>query len=285
MIPIETRRCIFLRPVYEKNQKNISILLSIPAILFSEGCVSILLISPERGFSVWRPIALLVVVISILVLSYVFGIGDKLAALRAWIEALGALGPAVFILIYTGAVVAALPGSAITIIAGAIFGSVLGVIVVSIASTVGAALAFLVGRYFARDAIAKWLSKRERFRRLDNLTEKHGAIIVALVRIVPVFPFNIVNYGFGLTRVRFWTYVFWSWLCMLPGTVLYVVGTDAISQAIIQKRVPWPLIGVLIAVLVLLVVLVKLARKRLHEEDKEVPEESETGNNTAGAQF
>ena len=231
----------------------------------------------------WRPIALLIVVIAILILSYVFGIGEKLAALRGWIQALGALGPAVFILIYMAAVVAALPGSAITIIAGAIFGSVLGVIVVSIASTLGAALAFLVGRYFARDAIAKWLSKRERFRKLDDLTEKHGAIIVALVRIVPIFPFNIVNYGFGLTRVRFWTYVFWSWLCMLPGTVLYVVGTDAISQAIIQKRVPWPLIGVLIGVVVPLVVLVKLARKRLHEGDQEMPEASKTSTDTAGA--
>ena len=230
----------------------------------------------------WRPIALLVVVIAILLLSYVFGIGEKLAALRGWIEALGALGPVVFILIYAGAVVAALPGSAITIIAGAIFGSVLGVIVVSIASTVGAALAFLVGRYFARDVTAKWLSKREKFKMLDDLTERHGAIMVALVRIVPIFPFNFVNYGFGLTKVRFWTYVFWSWLCMLPGTVLYVVGTDAISQAIIQKSVPWPLIGVLIGVGILLVLLVKFARKRLHEEDQEVPEGLETGSDTAG---
>jgi uncharacterized membrane protein YdjX (TVP38/TMEM64 family) len=229
----------------------------------------------------WRPIALLVFIIVILVLSYVFGIGEKLAALRGWIEALGALGPAVFILIYAGAVVAALPGSAITIIAGAIFGSVLGVIVVSIASTLGAALAFLVGRYFARDAIAKWLSKRERFKKLDDLTEKHGAAIVALVRIVPIFPFNIVNYGFGLTRVRFWTYVFWSWVCMLPGTVLYVVGTDAISQAIIQKKVPWPLIGVLVGVGILLVVLVKFARRRLHEEDQEVVESTGTGSDAA----
>jgi uncharacterized membrane protein YdjX (TVP38/TMEM64 family) len=229
----------------------------------------------------WRPIALLVFIIVILVLSYVFGIGEKLAALRGWIEALGALGPAVFILIYAGAVVAALPGSAITIIAGAIFGSVLGVIVVSIASTLGAAFAFLVGRYFARDAIAKWLSKRERFKKLDDLTEKHGAVIVALVRIVPIFPFNIVNYGFGLTRVRFWTYVFWSWVCMLPGTVLYVVGTDAISQAIIQKKVPWPLIGVLVGVGILLVVLVKFARRRLHEEDQEVVESTGTGSDAA----
>jgi len=251
-------------------------------MLFSKDCIPIFWISLERGFPMWRPIALLVLVIAILVLSYVFGIGQKLAALRGWIEALGALGPVVFILIYAGAVVAALPGSAITIIAGAIFGSALGVVIVSIASTLGAALAFLVGRYFARDATAKWLSKREKFKKLDDLTEKHGAVIVALVRIVPIFPFNIVNYGFGLTKVRFWTYVFWSWLCMLPGTVLYVVGTDAISQAIIQKKVPWPLIGVLIGVGILLLVLVKLARKRLHEEDDDMPRAADTSSGSRG---
>ena len=217
----------------------------------------------------WRPLLLLGVVATILVLSYIFGIGEYLAGLRDWIQALGALGPAVFILIYAAAVVAALPGSAITIIAGAIFGSVLGVIVVSIASTLGASLAFLVGRYFARDATAQWLSKRETFKKLDDLTERHGAIMVALVRIVPIFPFNFVNYGFGLTSVRFWTYVFWSWVCMLPGTILYVVGTDAITQAIIRKRVPWTLIGVMVVVGVILVALVKVARRRLHEEEEE----------------
>jgi len=216
----------------------------------------------------WRPTVLMVVVAGIIILSYVFGIGEKLGALRDWIQELGAMGPLVFILIYTGAVVAALPGSAVTIVAGAIFGSVVGVIVVSIASTLGASLAFLIGRYFARDATAKWLSRREKFKRLDELTERHGAIIVAIVRIVPLFPFNFVNYGFGLTSVRFWTYVLWSWLCMLPGTVLYVVGTDAISRAIIQKRVPWTLVGVLVLVGILLDLLVRLARRRLRQEEE-----------------
>jgi len=228
----------------------------------------------------WRPILLMGVVATIIVLSYVLGIGEKLGALREWIQSLGALGPFVFVLIYTGAVIAALPGSAITIIAGAIFGSVVGVIVVSIASTLGASLAFLIGRYFARDATAKWLSKRETFKKLDDLTEKHGAIVVALVRIVPIFPFNLVNYGFGLTSVRFWTYVLWSWICMLPGTVLYVVGTDAVSQAIIQKKVPWTLVGVVVVVGIILVILAKLARKRLHEEE-EAPSMADSGKSPA----
>lgn len=230
----------------------------------------------------WRPILLLGAVITVIVLSYLFGIGEKLAALRDWIQSLGALGPVVFAFIYAGATAAALPGLAITIVAGAIFGSVVGVIVVSIASTIGASLAFLIARYFARDATAKWIAKREKFKKLDDLTEKHGAIIVAIVRLVPLFPFNLVNYGFGLTKIPFWTYVLWSWLCMLPGTILYVVGTDAVMQAIIRKEVPWTPVGVMIGVGVLLVVLVKFARKRLREEEEEekVPQEAGTGGDT-----
>jgi uncharacterized membrane protein YdjX (TVP38/TMEM64 family) len=216
----------------------------------------------------WRPLLLMSLVAAVIVLSYLFGIGERLAALRDWIRSLGALGPIVFTLIYIGATIAALPGLAITIAAGAIFGSITGVIVVSIGSTIGASLAFLVARYFARDATERWLSSRETFKKLDDLTQKHGAIIVAVVRLVPLFPFNLVNYGFGLTKVRFWTYVVWSWLCMLPGTILYVVGTDAVIQAIVGKKVPWTLVGVVIGVGILLVALIRFARRQLHEEKK-----------------
>jgi uncharacterized membrane protein YdjX (TVP38/TMEM64 family) len=216
----------------------------------------------------WRPLLLIGIVAVVIVLSYVFGIGARLAELRDLIHSLGAIGPIVFILIYVGATVAALPGLAITIAAGTIFGSVVGVIVVSIGSTIGASLAFLIARYFARDATEKWLSSRQTFKKIDNLTQQHGAIIVAIVRLVPLFPFNLVNYGLGLTNVRFWTYVIWSWLCMLPGTILYVVGTDAVIQAIVSKRVPWTLVSIVIGVAILLVMLVRVARRRLLEEKK-----------------
>ncbi len=72
------------------------------------------------------------------------------------------------------------------------------------------------------------------------MTEKHGAIIVAVTRLVPLFPFNLLNYGFGLTRVPFWTYLFWSWLCMLPGTIAYLVGTDAVILAVTTGELPGP---------------------------------------------
>ncbi len=218
--------------------------------------------SSERS-GLWRPLILIAAIVLIIVLARVFEADKYLGSLRDWIDGLGSWGPVVFILIYAVAVVAAIPGVALTVIAGALFGSAIGIAVVSIAATLGASLAFLVARYFARDAIARWLSGKETFRRLDEMTETHGATIVALTRLVPIFPFNLLNYGFGLTRVPFWTYVFWSWLCMLPGTVLYVVGADAVTKAVTQGEIPWGLVLGVAAAAVLLTVLVRFARAKL----------------------
>jgi len=214
----------------------------------------------------WRPVLLISLIVTIFVLAIVLGIGEKLGALRGWIQSLGVLGPAVFVGLYILGVVAGIPGSALTIAAGGLFGSSLGIILVSLASTLGASLAFLIARYFARDAIANWLSRREKFKSLDVMTEEHGAMIVAITRLVPIFPFNLLNYGFGLTKIPFWTYVFWSWLCMLPGTVLYVVGVDAVIQLIVQRKMPWTLLGVIAGVGVLLAVLVKFARRKMKDK-------------------
>jgi uncharacterized membrane protein YdjX (TVP38/TMEM64 family) len=219
--------------------------------------------SKGAGRDLWRPVMLVATVLAILVTARALGMGERLGALRDWIRGLGPWGPAVFILFYTAAVAAALPGSALTIAAGALFGSVVGVIVVSVASTLGASLSFLIARYFAREAVVHWISTKETFSRLDRLTEERGALIVALTRLAPIFPFNLLNYGFGLTRVPFWTYVFWSWLCMLPGTILYVVGTDALTKGISRERAPWELIGILAVTAVILAFLIRYARRRL----------------------
>ncbi len=213
----------------------------------------------------WRPVVLVAAIVAVLVSAKLFGLGERLVFLREWIEGLGAWGPVAFLALYVVAVVAAIPGSAITVAAGALFGSVLGTILVSIGSTVGAGLSFLIGRYFARGAVEGWLGANARFRKLDRMTERHGAVMVALARLVPLFPFNLVNYGFGLTRVPFWTYLFWSWLCMLPGTVVYVVGADALTRAIADGTVPWMLLGALVVVIAALLMLVRFARARLDE--------------------
>ena len=221
----------------------------------------------KQRFVSWRSVALVVLILCVIVTLRYLGIGEKLGDLRQWIEEFGSLAPLVYVLIYIIAVVAALPGAAITIAGGALFGSVTGVILVSIGSTIGASLAFIIARYVARNAIVRRLSTNETFQKLDRMTEEHGAIIVAITRLVPIFPFNLLNYGFGLTKVPFWTYVFWSWLCMIPGTILYVVGTDAVVSGISQGNVPWPLVAALFAAGIVLFLLVKFARRRLRAKD------------------
>lgn len=219
--------------------------------------------APPRGGVPWRPIILLAVVLAITALAWYFDLGARISQLQGWIRGLGAWGPAAFVLIYAAATVAALPGVALTAIAGGLFGSLVGTVAVSLGSTLGAGLAFLVARYVARSSVEAWLGGKKQFRKLDALSAEQGAVIVALTRLVPIFPFNLLNFGFGLTRVPFWTYLFYSWLCMLPGTVLYVVGFDAVFTAIKQRQVPWLLIGVMALMALILFLLVRAARGRL----------------------
>ena len=208
------------------------------------------------------------IVLSLIVLARLFGLGERLQELREWIAGMGNLGMVAYVALYIVAVAAAVPGLPISIAGAAIFGALKGVILVSIGSTLGASLAFLISRYLARDAIYGRLSGNEKFQRLDRLTEQHGAMIVAITRLVPLFPFNLLNYGFGLTRVPFPTYVFWSWLCMLPGTIVYLVGTDAIIRAATTGEVPWLIVGVFVAALAVVIGAVRFARGKLKENEK-----------------
>jgi uncharacterized membrane protein YdjX (TVP38/TMEM64 family) len=217
----------------------------------------------------WKPVVLIVIIVTLFIVMNVYGFGEKIQDLQNWIRSLGLWGPIAFFVIYLGAVIATIPGTIFGVIAGALFGSVIGVILISISSTVGASLTFLIARYFARDAVARWLSTNKTMKRLDQLTEDHGMIMVGLTRLIPLFPFTLLNYGFGLTRVSFKTYVFWSWLCMIPGTIIVVVGTDVLTQGIIQGRVPLVLIGVLVITTLVLGLIAWYARRQLQEKRKD----------------
>ena len=214
----------------------------------------------------WKPVLFLFLIVIMVILFRIVSPGIRLENIRQWVHGLGFLGLLIFIAIYAAAVIAALPGAVITIAAGVIFGSLAGVILVSIASTIGASLAFIIARHLARDFIVQKFSSNETFQKLDRLSRRHGAIIVAITRLVPIFPFNVINYGFGLTSVPFSTYVFWSWLCMLPGTVLYVVGTDAVVSGISKGKVPWLLILIVLAAAVLLLISARIARSRIRDD-------------------
>lgn len=219
---------------------------------------------PVDGPRPWlRPLLLAVALATMTVVAPVLGVGDRLGELRAWIVGLGAAGPIVFVFVYAVAATLAIPASLLTVAAGAMFGSALGVATVIVGATLGAAASFAIARWFARDAVARWLCDNEKFCRLDELTARHGAVMVALTRLVPIFPFNLLNYGFGLTQVKFRTYLLWSFLCMLPGTVLYVVGADVVTRGLAEGRVPWALVGVFAVAVLALVVLLGRARRAL----------------------
>ncbi len=144
------------------------------------------------------------------------------ATLRREVRAFGPAAPLAYGAAYVVATVLFVPGAPLTIGAGVAFGLLWGTVLVSVASTVGAALAFLVGRYLLREKVEGWVADRPRFRLVDRAVGEQGWKIVALTRLSPLFPFNLLNYAYGLTRVSFGGYVAASWVAMLPGTLLYV---------------------------------------------------------------
>lgn len=160
-------------------------------------------------------------------------------ALRQWLEGTGAAGPILFMLIYALAAVLFLPGSVLTLAGGAIFGPVLGTFYNLTGATLGATLAFLIARYLAAD----WVERKTggKLAQLKNGVEKEGWRFVAFVRLVPLFPFNLLNYALGLTRINLLHYIIASYLCMLPGAIAYTylgyAGREAIAggEGMIQK--------------------------------------------------
>ncbi len=215
-----------------------------------------------------------VLVVAIIVLSLAgkaFDLQAGLVDLLEWIKSRGGWAPAIFVVAYILACVFCIPGSLLSLGAGAIFGVVKGSVCVSVGSTLGATCAFLIGRYFARDAVARRIEANPKFDAVDRAVAEQGWKIVFLIRLSPMFPFNLLNYGFGLTSVALRHYFFASWIAMLPGTVMYVYfGSLATDLALVGQTAgaqsPWTwavkAIG-LIATVAVTVYVTKLAKRAL----------------------
>ena len=184
-------------------------------------------------------IAMLLVLLVAIGLAIVYRDAFDAAALEAWVEKAGVAGPVAFVLIYALATILFLPGSVLTLAGGALFGPVTGTLLNLTGATLGASLAFLVSRHLASDLVANKTGGR--LRQLIQGVESEGWRFVAFVRLVPLFPFNLLNYALGLTRIPFWHYVIASCLCMLPGAIAYTylgyAGREAITggESLVQK--------------------------------------------------
>lgn len=184
-------------------------------------------------------ILLMFVVIAGIAFAVVFRDQLDVAELESWIKQAGLAGPAVFILVYALAAVFFLPGSVLTLAGGALFGPVWGTVFNLSGAIIGATLSFLIARYVASD----WVEHRTggRLKQLKNGVEGEGWRFVAFVRLVPLFPFNILNYALGLTRIKLSHYVIASLICMAPGGIAYTylgyAGREAVAggEGLIQK--------------------------------------------------
>ncbi|XP_010534954.1 PREDICTED: uncharacterized protein LOC104810374 [Tarenaya hassleriana] len=158
-----------------------------------------------------------------------------LSQFSAFIEGYGPAGYALFVAVYAGLEILAIPAIPLTMSAGLLFGSFIGTIIVSISGTVAASVAFLIARYFARERILKLVEGNKKFLAIDKAIGENGFRVVTLLRLSPLLPFSLGNYLYGLTSVKFVPYVLGSWLGMLPGTWAYV-SAGAFGRAIIQEE-------------------------------------------------
>jgi uncharacterized membrane protein YdjX (TVP38/TMEM64 family) len=215
----------------------------------------------------WTLLASFVAVL--LVAARLLPLTDWMHAFEAWVQGKGAWGGVLYGLVYVLGALLFVPAWIMTIGAGLVFGAFWGTVVVSLSSTVGAAAAFLIARYLARARVEAFAKRSDRFAAIEAAIREKGWRVVFLLRLSPLVPYNLSNYLYGLTPLRFWPYVLASWAGMLPATVLYVslgAAGHAATGGRARARSPleWTLIGAgLLATATVTVMVTRAARRQL----------------------
>ncbi len=227
----------------------------------------------KAGWKVKLALAGLLVVGLVVAIRFL-PVQETLRQVLYWVQEQGAWGPLIFILIYILATILFIPGWMLTLGAGVLFGILKGSAYVITGATLGATAAFLLGRYLARDWVAKKIAHNKKFAAIDEAVGRDGWKIVGLTRLSPIFPFNLLNYAFGLTNVSFLHYFFASLVGMIPGTVMYVyigslVGDLATLGTGQRERTTgeWVLYGVgLAAAVVVTIFITRRAQRALRQK-------------------
>lgn len=207
-------------------------------------------------------------IVALALAAHLLPLARLLGELRASIEGLGALGPLLFMGVYTVSVVLVLPCFLLGMLAGAVFGVLRGTSFVLVAATLGATIAFLLGRGILRAAVERRWRDDPRFRAMDEAVARRGWKVIALLRLSPLVPFGPSNYLYGLIPIGVRRYVIASAASMLPGTLVYVtlghLGRTGLEGAVARTPSEKALLvlGALASVL-LAVLLARLARQAL----------------------
>ncbi|GAB6091416.1 TVP38/TMEM64 family protein [Spirochaeta dissipatitropha] len=215
--------------------------------------------------------------VSILCLMLAIGyFTDFTAYLRSaleWIHGIGLRGALLYILLYILITVLLVPGSILTVGSGAVFGVFWGTLLTSIGSTIGAAAAFLIGRFFLRDWVERKARENQRFQAVDEAIGREGGKIIFLLRMSPLMPFNLSNYLYSLSKVNFRSYILASWVGMFPGTLMYVyIGSliENLSAAALEGRTrstaEWTLYAAgLVATVIVTIYITRVAQKAVKQ--------------------
>lgn len=204
--------------------------------------------SPAGASRGWlKPALLLAALVAVSAGSRGAGLGAWLEPQRLWalIASFGPWAPALYMALYAVAPALFLPGLPLTVVGGILFGPFWGVVYTLTSATAGACVAFLVSRYVARG----WVEKRlvgSRWEKLDEDVARHGWKVVAFTRLVPLFPFNLLNYALGLTKIGFFSYALTTFLCMFPACVAFIVFSSSLLDLLRGKASPAFLGGVVL---------------------------------------
>lgn len=187
---------------------------------------------------------------------------EKLQALiRSW----GIWAPLIYLLIFSIAPSLFIPALPMTLAGGVIFGPILGTALASAGSTIGAGAAFLVARYLAREQVQNLLGAKLDF--INRGVAQRGWVFVAMTRLIPFFPYILLNYAFGLTRIHFFEYLLTSWICMFPHTVAFVFFSSSILH-LLQGKLSlelWIGLG-----LIILVALIPFVYRKFRKDKGEI---------------
>ena len=163
---------------------------------------------------------------------------EQVERLDALFQSVGAWAPTVFILIWIVACVLLLPGLPISLVGGLVFGAVWGSVWTTVGANLGAASAFLIGRYAARGMVEGWIENNKALKKIDDGVKQQGWRMLMITRLVPLFPFNVQNYVYGLTDIPFRTYVLVTLPSMIPGTIAYNFASGSAREVILSGGQP-----------------------------------------------
>lgn len=236
-----------------------------------------------------RPLAAVAALAGLAMLVVYVPVGAWLESFVTWAKSAGPWGPLALAAAYVPATILMVPGTVLTLGAGFAFGLAIGTLTVSVGSVAGSVAAFFLGRTILRSWVADKLEERPRLKAIDEAVGNQGLKIVTLIRLSPAFPYNLMGYVFGVTRVRSRDHILGSWIGMLPGTAMYVYLGHAARQAhdvsmghgASRTPLEWTLLGVgLVATVAVTILVTRTARRAIRDavpetqQDALVPEGS-----------